>query len=348
MVGYNVFMGSSPGSLSLHVLIGSRRSYTIDGLENGAEYHFAVAARNNIGPGPASRSVSATPLGVPSVPVDIRIEVVGQNVALSWKTPEDDGGSPVTGYTLLRRTSTGDLEEVASLGPISSFTDTDLDAGTTYYYVLVARSDVGAGDRSEPVEAMIERTASIPREGLPISMVVGGLCLTVLVGLAAAAATEPGKYQLSLWAMPLLMKTSKEDILNNKTRYTLHGYIIDHPGIHLNAILKELALPVGAVTYHLDILEKEQFIRSVRDGRLKRFYTTDVKIPENLRMTPEEIRGAILHLVTSSPSISQKDIIRELGADRKTVGYHLRELVKEGYLMNERQGKFVLYRVIDQ
>ena len=93
------------------------------------------------------------------------------------------------------------------------------------------------------------------------------------------------------------------------------------------------------------MLEKEHYIRSVRDGRLKRFYLAGTQIPENLRMTPEEMREAVVELVARRPGISQKEVIDELGIDRDTVGYHLRELVAQGRLEDSKQGKYTVYRV---
>ena len=43
------------------------------------------------------------------------------------------------------------------------------------------------------------------------------------------------------------------------------------------------------------------------------------------------------------PEISQKRIINELGIDRDSVGYFLRELVKDGTLEDSKEGRFTVY-----
>jgi len=86
-------------------------------------------------------------------------------------------------------------------------------------------------------------------------------------------------------------------------------------------------------------------IRSGSDGRLKRFYTVHTKVPERRRMTPEEIRGAVIELVSRNPGISQLQVIEELGIDRDTVGYHLRALVGEEALEARRRGRYTVYSV---
>ena len=103
-------------------------------------------------------------------------------------------------------------------------------------------------------------------------------------------------------------------------------------------------MPLGVATYHLDVLEREHYIQSVRDGRLKRFYSTDAKIPNGrMRKTPEEVRGVLIDLVRERPGISQKELIRELGLDRETVGYHVRTLVKEDQIKALKKGRYTIY-----
>ncbi|NIP34475.1 MAG: winged helix-turn-helix transcriptional regulator, partial [Thermoplasmata archaeon] len=115
------------------------------------------------------------------------------------------------------------------------------------------------------------------------------------------------------------------------------------PGIHYQAIMKEFGLKNGVAAYHLDVLEREDYIRSVRDGRLKRFYSTDTKVPKDQRSTPEEVREEILQVVSEQPGISQKRIVNELGIDGETVRYHLRVLVEQGELRTGKEGRHAVY-----
>ncbi|HCB34541.1 MAG TPA: hypothetical protein DEP69_05175, partial [Acidimicrobiaceae bacterium] len=72
------------------------------GLENGVEYFFRVRARNVLGPGAASGTVSATPRTLPGEPTGLTVSRGGSGeLVLRWSAPADDGGSPVTGYEYL-------------------------------------------------------------------------------------------------------------------------------------------------------------------------------------------------------------------------------------------------------
>ena len=95
--------------------------------------------------------------------------------------------------------------------------------------------------------------------------------------------------------------------------------------------------------YHLSVLEEKDYIRSVRDGRLKRFYSVEAKVPKDQRLTPEEMRETIIELVESNPGISQRTIVNELGIDDDTVGYHLRTMVESGELHSAKQGRYTVY-----
>ncbi len=53
----------------------------------------------------------------------------------------------------------------------------------------------------------------------------------------------------------------------------------------------------------------------------------------------------IISLVRDKAGISQKEIAKYLDVNRDRVGYHLREMVKDGSLTATRKGKFTVYSV---
>ena len=52
-----------------------------------------------------------------------------------------------------------------------------------------------------------------------------------------------------------------------------------------------------------------------------------------------------MEIVRGHPGISQKELVRELGIDRDTVGYHLRALIKEDALDSKKMGRYTVYTV---
>ena len=68
-------------------------------LTNGMEYNFQIRALNESGPGPASDSVSATPLGPPASLNDLMSEGGDTQVTLSWTAATADATiAPITQY----------------------------------------------------------------------------------------------------------------------------------------------------------------------------------------------------------------------------------------------------------
>ncbi|HEV2244851.1 MAG TPA: fibronectin type III domain-containing protein, partial [Streptosporangiaceae bacterium] len=134
----------------------SGTSFTDTGLVNGTTYFYTVAALNAVGTSPQSAEVSATPQPtVPTAPLAVTAGAGNGSVSLTWSVPASDGGSPVTGYNVYRGTSAGgeSATPVASNVSGTSFTDTGLVNGTTYFYTVAALNAVGTSPQSAEVSA---------------------------------------------------------------------------------------------------------------------------------------------------------------------------------------------------
>ena len=72
-----------------------------------------------------------------------------RKVGLSWTGSTDSGGSGLAGYRVYRSTTSASSGFVVIASPIStSYTDTGLRSGRTYWYYVVAYD--GAGNTSSP------------------------------------------------------------------------------------------------------------------------------------------------------------------------------------------------------
>ncbi len=342
---YRIYRGPDPTSMTTIADVEGITSYIDAAVAPGESYYYTVAAINEGGEGPRPLPIGvAVPAHLPGAPKDLAVVLEGRAATLTWHRPSTDGGSAIIGYAILRGTSADALVQIAYVRPLTVYVDTDLGPGRTYHYAIAAVSMVGRGELSTSVSVSI---APAPSDaGRDPLEVLGALsAVMALIVAAAAVSFETVRYNLLVLWLPLFTRLKRKQVLDNNNRYSIHGLIIDRPGVHFAGIIEALGLPMGVVTYHLEVLERENYVQTVRDGRLKRFYSTDTRIPKSSRMVPEEMRRVLVELIAGRPGISQKEVIREIGVDRETVGYHLRELVTEGRISHSKRGRYTVYWV---
>ncbi|TDH13682.1 hypothetical protein EPR50_G00036080 [Perca flavescens] len=85
------------------------------------------------------------PLG----PVDI-IEASAACIDFKWRTPKDNGGSPITDYILERQQiGRNSWKKLGKIGPEAKYRDTDVDHGRKYCYHIRAETDQGVSEMME-------------------------------------------------------------------------------------------------------------------------------------------------------------------------------------------------------
>ena len=101
--------------------------------------------------------------------------------------------------------------------------------------------------------------------------------------------------------------------------------------------MNDLHLQMGVLTHHLNMLEQQQYIKSVQDGMYRRFYPKHAQVNSGLILS--EVQEQILRAVQSTPGISQSEVARKLGLARKVVSYHMKILTDAGFVHQEHQGR---------
>src|SRR6185436_10267606 len=121
-------------------------NYTNTGLTNGTTYYYVVAAKNAGGASANSSQVSATPVAPPAAPAGLTAAAGNTQVALSWTA---SGGA--TSYNVKRSTVSGSGYVTINSPTSTSYTNTGLTNGTTYYYVVSAVNASGESANSSQV-----------------------------------------------------------------------------------------------------------------------------------------------------------------------------------------------------
>jgi len=125
----------------------------------------------------------APPPTAPGAPVNLMATPGDQFVSLSWTAPFNNGGSNITSYNIYRGTASGGETLVKTGVAGTSYTDTGLADGTTYYYEVTAVNGVGEGGLSNEASAL--PAASVP--GAPTGLhATGGNSLVSLSWTAPA------------------------------------------------------------------------------------------------------------------------------------------------------------------
>ncbi len=118
---------------------------TITGLNNGTEYTIRVAARNTFGDGPQSAPRLATPRTVPDAPTITTATFDNGQIELSWTPPADNGGAPITQYTITVNPPAASGSPITVSAPATTRVITGLVNGTPYTFAVSATNAAGAG-----------------------------------------------------------------------------------------------------------------------------------------------------------------------------------------------------------
>jgi len=100
---------------------------------------------------------------VPGVPRDFNVTSGDGYVELAWSEPVDNGGSDITGYRIYRGIMEDGLSIVEDVTDIH-YTDTGLQNGQIYYYVVSALNAEGEGEKTEILEATPESSTPLMEE----------------------------------------------------------------------------------------------------------------------------------------------------------------------------------------
>ena len=169
----------------------------------------------------------------------------------------------------------------------------------------------------------------------PEQFVATTLLSTVLMAFASVFAS--GSRQVVI--APLYTRLNREQMLENPTREGIYQMVAQNPGIDLITLKRRLELSNGVLAYHIHALERERYLRSVRDGRYRRFYISGAPVcPGN------SIENKILKEIESRPMINQSQLAREMNLTRQAVNYHIRKLVKSGRVVTEKKGRETLIK----
>ena len=194
-------------------------------------------------------------------------------------------------------------------------------------------------------------------ETIPITeiAVYGVASSSILLGLLVFISnTESLRIPLTsagLWIFALVGKTH-ETSDGRFQRGRLIGYLTANPGCHFRALMAALQMSNGQITHHLRLLENQELIWRINDGRFVRYYPLNNSLypgmnPDDLPVPllspdPKSLQGKILTLLDDEHQIgefpTQSELAKKLEKSQQLISHHLRTLQKYGLVEKRKMG----------
>lgn len=170
---YKVKRATTNGGPYVNVAIVTAPSFIDPGLTNGVIYYYVVTSSNSGGESDTSSQVSAMPqANIPAPPVGVVVTPGDSKITISWSV-----SSQALSYNVKRGSSNGGpYTTVANVGA-TSYLDSGLSNGVTYYYVVTV---VNSNGESQPsLQASTAPAVSIPVAPTGLAAVIGDAKLTL-------------------------------------------------------------------------------------------------------------------------------------------------------------------------
>jgi hypothetical protein len=176
--GYYLNRSTTSGGPYSQLATPTATNYADNAVSNGTKYYYVVSAYNSYGPSANSIEVSATPVAPPPPGAPTGLAAVAGNAQVSLAWTASTGASS---YHIKRSTTSGSGYLQIGAPTITSFADSGLTNGTTYYYVVSALSAAGESANSSqasatPVNAATDVNITVdPTKTKPISPWIYGI-----------------------------------------------------------------------------------------------------------------------------------------------------------------------------
>jgi fibronectin type 3 domain-containing protein len=147
---YDVKRGTTSGGPYATIAPGVAATSFVDGgVVNGTTYFYVVTALNAGGESPSSNEASATPQGPPPAPTGLTAKAGNGSVSLAWTA-----SSGAASYDVKRGTTSGGPYDTIATGVAdTTYPDTTVTNGTTYFYVVTAVNALGESASSNQASA---------------------------------------------------------------------------------------------------------------------------------------------------------------------------------------------------
>jgi fibronectin type 3 domain-containing protein len=144
IIQYRIYRSNTTGGPYTNIANTTLLSFNDTSATKGITYFYAVCAINSLGESLRSNEASIIPATIPGPPEGLfsRLDIVN-HVILSWNEPSDTGGLSISIYQIYRSSTSGGPYTSIGSNSLPSYSDSSVERGTTYFYVVRAVNAMG-------------------------------------------------------------------------------------------------------------------------------------------------------------------------------------------------------------
>jgi DNA-binding transcriptional ArsR family regulator len=156
------------------------------------------------------------------------------------------------------------------------------------------------------------------------------------------------KYAATALVMPLYARLPRDRVLDHGGRELVYERVRAEPGISAHRLADTVDFGWSTLAYHLRVLEKNELIVSVRDGRYRRFFDRESGRYANGRkhlvaVLKNDQTLAIARAVVGEPGVTQKALAQRFALSPSSIHWHVQRLEEARLLARVRDGHHVRY-----
>ncbi|MDW7727685.1 MAG: winged helix-turn-helix transcriptional regulator [Candidatus Methanoperedens sp.] len=144
-------------------------------------------------------------------------------------------------------------------------------------------------------------------------------------------------------------KICHSNVLENKSRDRLYGFIKSRPGSYFSEIIKATGLNRGTVDYHLGIMKAEKMIESSKTNGKKRYFLNHFTYNKAEQTVIAELKNdvhrRIILEILNDQSINHKTLAERIGVSASTISWHIKHLKERGIVKADTKSLYTIYSI---
>lgn len=165
--------------------------------------------------------------------------------------------------------------------------------------------------------------------------------VAALVGAALAVWKVGGGAGITLFS-----RVAKNDVLDHETRATIYELVKTEPGCTPNDLVSTTGIGWSTVMYHLSVLERNDLVVAMKDGRYRRYFDRQSGRFANGRKKvvsalKNDTTAAIAQAIRAEPGQVQRRLAERFELAASSVHWHVSRLADAGLVEKRRVGQRV-------